>query len=354
MPKNQGFKPFLDKGGLSYMSVVTLFFVAFFVFFPRPAHAGFFSALLRIFGGVSSAETVDTSPSGELSVPLMGSQTSLPTSVGGSVDEEIALVATQENALVSTRNPLGTIPRASTDQITIYRVESGDTPGGIAERFGISLQTLLWANNLRSAGTIKIGDDLIILPVTGVQYEVKKGDTLESIAKKFKGDATEITVFNGLAIGEVLTTGQVVIIPDGEFAPAPAFPSRPASGGSRVTGVPDYKGFYMRPIIGGRRSRGIHGYNGVDLANSCGMPTMASADGTVLIARTGGWNGGYGLYVVITHANKTQTLYAHLSSLAVKAGDLVTQGQTIGTLGSTGNSTGCHIHFEIRGAKNPF
>ena len=81
---------------------------------------------------------------------------------------------------------------------------------------------------------------------------------------------------------------------------------------------------------------------------------MASADGTVLIARTGGWNGGYGLYVVITHANNTQTLYAHLSSLAVLAGDLVTQGETIGTLGSTGNSTGCHIHFEIRGAKNPF
>lgn len=285
----------------------------------------------------------------------MGSQASLPVAVGGPADEDVALVATQENALISTRNPLGTIPRASSDQITVYRVEPGDTPGGIAERFGISLQTLLWANNLRHANTIKVGDELVILPVTGVQYEVKRGDTLESIAKKFKGDAAEITVFNGLAIGEALTVGQAVIIPDGEFAPAPAPGLKPSAGGmTRITGVPDYKGFYMRPVIGGRRSRGLHGYNGVDLANSCGVPVMASAPGTVIVARTGGWNGGYGLYAVVTHANNTQTLYAHLSSLAVGAGDIVNQGTTIGALGSTGNSTGCHVHFEIRGAKNPF
>lgn len=341
-------------------SVLTLFFVAFIVLYPRPAAAGFFSKLLWLFGSVSSAETVSEVPATEISLPIMGSQVSLVSAVGGPVEEDMALVATQENALVSTRNPLGTIPRASSDQITVYRVEPGDTPGGIAERFGISLQTLLWANNLRNASTIKVGDELIILPVTGVQYEVKRGDTLESVAKKFKGDAGEITVFNGLAIGEVLTIGQVIIIPDGEFAPAPA--PRPSSGGAvRVTGVPDYKGFYMRPIVGGRNVRatktnphGLHGYNGVDITNSCGVPVMASAPGTVIVARTGGWNGGYGLYVVVTHANNTQTLYAHLSSLTVAAGDLINQGTAIGALGSTGNSTGCHVHFEIRGAKNPF
>ena len=349
--KNSYFKPFFDKGAVLYTSILTLFFVASFALFPRPAEAGFFSALLRMFGGVSSAETVTASPATELAVPLMGSQASLPVTVGGPADDEMALVATQENALVSTRNPLGTLPRASTDQITVYRVEPGDTPGGIAERFGISLQTLLWANNLRNANTVKIGDDLIILPVTGVQYEVKRGDTMESIAKKFKGDAAEITSFNGLAIGEDLVVGQVVIIPNGELTPAPV-PS--AKSTVRAPALPDHKGFYLRPIVGGRRSRGVHGYNGVDLANSCGVPVLASAGGTVLITRASGWNGGYGLYVVITHANNTQTLYAHLSSLAVAAGDLVAQGTTIGTLGSTGNSTGCHVHFEIRGAKNPF
>ena len=306
---------------------------------------------MRIFGSASSAETLNASPAADLALPLMGSMAPLPTAVGGPVDDDMALVATQENALVSTRNPLGTIPRASPDQITVYRVEPGDTPGGIAERFGISLSTLLWANNLRNANVIKIGDDLIILPVTGVQYEVKRGDTLESIAKKFKGDAGEISSFNGLAIGESLAAGQVVIIPDGELAPA----SSPATKTpSRITTLPEYKGFYLRPIIGGRRSRGVHGYNGVDLANPCGTVVMTSAPGTVIITRASGWNGGYGLYAVVTHANNTQTLYAHLSSLAVSAGDLVNQGTTIGTLGSTGNSTGCHVHFEIRGAKNPF
>lgn len=350
--KSHFYKPFFYNGFAGYMSVVTLFFVVCLAFFPRPAHAGFFSALMRIFGGVSSAETQSASPAAEFAIPLMGSQASLPAAVAGPVDEETALVATQENALVSTRNPLGTIPRASTGQITVYRVEAGDTPGGIAERFGISLPTLLWANNLRNANTVKVGDDLIILPVTGVQYEVKRGDTLESIAKKFKGDAGEIMSFNGFAIGEVLEAGQTVIIPDGELTPAPAPAVRQP--GTRVTGVPDYKGFYMRPVIGGRRSRGLHGYNGVDLASSCGTSVLASAGGTVIVARSAGWNGGYGLYAVVTHANNTQTLYAHLSSLAVGAGDLITQGTAIGTLGSTGNSTGCHVHFEIRGAKNPF
>lgn len=346
---------------LHYTTVSALLFIAFIVLYPRPAEAGFFSALRWLLGGVSSAETVSESPATEISMPIMGSQASLSAAVGAPVEDDVSLLTTQENALVSMRNPLGTIPRAASDQITVYRVEPGDTPSGIADRFGISLQTLLWANNLRSSNTVKVGDELIILPVTGVQYEVKRGDTLESIAKKFKGDAAEIMAFNGLGIGEVLTAGQIVIIPDGELTPPPAPAPRPSAGGTRVTGVPDYKGFYMRPIVGGRNVRatkanphGLHGYNGVDLANSCGTPVLASAAGTVIIARTGGWNGGYGLYAVVTHANNTQTLYAHLSSLAIKTGDLVGQGTTIGTLGSTGNSTGCHVHFEIRGAKNPF
>ena len=332
------------------MSVLTLFFVTLLLI-PRPADAGFFASILRFFGNTSAAETVIESPAAELSVPLLGSQFQLPLSVGGPVEEDVALPTTQENALISTRNPLGTIPRPASDQILVYTVQPGDTPSAVAERFGISLQTLLWANNLRSAGMIKIGDELIILPVTGVQYEVKRGDTLEGIAKKFKGDAGEIMSFNGLAIGEALQAGQIVIIPDGELS-APPSPKPAAS--FRFTALPEHAGYYIRPIIGGRRSRGIHGYNGVDLANSLGEPVLASADGTVIVARSTGWNGGYGKYIVITHPNSTQTLYAHLNSLHVSVGQSVSQGAQIGTLGSTGNSTGPHIHFEIRGARNPF
>jgi len=110
----------------------------------------------------------------------------------------------------------------------------------------------------------------------------------------------------------------------------------------------------MRPIEGGRKSQKIHGYNAVDLANSCGTPVMAAASGDVLIGRGTGWNSGYGHYIVLVHPNGTQTLYAHLSENIATEGWHVTQGQVIGYMGTTGKSTGCHVHFEIRGAKNPF
>ena len=81
---------------------------------------------------------------------------------------------------------------------------------------------------------------------------------------------------------------------------------------------------------------------------------MASASGEVIISRAGGWNGGYGSYVVIKHSNGTQTLYAHNSRNNVSVGDYVNQGDIIAFVGSTGKSTGPHVHFEIRGARNPF
>ena len=109
----------------------------------------------------------------------------------------------------------------------------------------------------------------------------------------------------------------------------------------------------MRPVTG-PRSQGIHGYNGVDIAGSCGGQIRAAAAGTVIVSKGYGWNGGYGIYVVITHANGTQTLYAHNATNWVISGQYVAQGQIIGTVGSTGRSTGCHVHFEVRGAKNPF
>lgn len=111
----------------------------------------------------------------------------------------------------------------------------------------------------------------------------------------------------------------------------------------------------MRPVSGGVRTQGIHGYNGVDLASAYGAPIYAAAAGEVIISHSdGGWNGGYGNYVVIRHDNGTQSLYAHNSSNAVSVGETVTQGQVIGYMGATGKATGTHLHFEIRGATNPF
>ena len=145
--------------------------------------------------------------------------------------------------------------------------------------------------------------------------------------------------------------GTIVIVPDGEVPQAsPVSPLR----GQLFANLPTYEGFYIRPILAGRRSRGLHGFNGVDLADSCGLPVLASADGQVLVSRSSGWNGGYGRYVVLSHINNTQTLYSHLKDVVVVPGEAVRQGQVIGSIGSSGNSTGCHVHFEVRGARNPF
>jgi len=143
-----------------------------------------------------------------------------------------------------------------------------------------------------------------------------------------------------------------VIIPEGEFV----MPKTTTASGTKVvtSGGPSYEGYYMKPVSGAARTQGIHGYNGVDLGAPVGTPIMAAADGDVIIVKNGGWNGGYGNYVVIRHDNGTQTLYAHNSSNIVYPGQYVVQGQVIGYVGSTGRSTGPHVHFEVRGAKNPF
>jgi len=260
------------------------------------------------------------------------------------------------DALVSSVGPSGTVLDAAvhkptSDQISIYVVREGDTLSQIAEMFNVTVNTVKWSNNLTS-NTLKVGDTLIILPVSGVRHTVAKGDTVASIAKKYKGDADEIMAYNNLQKGSSLAVGSVVIVPDGEVT-APSYSSG-SSSGSFSSGLKEYSGYYLRPITGGKKTQGIHGYNGVDLAAPIGTPILASADGEVIISKTGGWNGGYGNYIVVRHPNGTQTLYAHTSKNNVSAGDSVKQGDIIGAVGNSGKSTGPHVHFEIRGAKNPF
>ncbi len=260
-----------------------------------------------------------------------------------------------DSALEPDAGPLGTISEvenlSASDQISIYVVRKGDTLSAIAEMFKVSVNTIVWANDLKRATDIKDGQILVILPINGVQHTVAKGETLQSIAKKYKGDLEEILQFNDLTADQRLTVGDIVIVPDGEeSAPAPsATTPRFVRGGG-----PEYVGYYLRPIRGGVRTQGLHGYNGVDLATASGEPIYASATGRVMIAKSVGWNGGYGNYIVIKHSNGTQTLYSHNAKNVVSVGQTVVQGQVIGYIGSTGKSTGPHVHFEIRGAKNPF
>lgn len=258
-------------------------------------------------------------------------------------------------ALLAESGPSGTIAdveaKPKSDQISVYVVREGDTLSQIADMFDVSANTIRWANDLR--GAITPGETLVILPISGIQYTIKKDDTIGSIAKKYDGDADEIRLYNGLD-DEGLVVGEQIVIPNGEIEAPKATPA--SSSGPRLTrgGGPTYAGYYRRPIDGGVISQRLHGYNAIDFATYAGAPIYAAASGQVIVSKGSGWNGGYGAYVVIKHGNGTQTLYAHNSGNAVAVGQWVEQGSVIGYVGSTGRSTGNHVHFEVRGATNPF
>jgi LysM repeat protein len=272
------------------------------------------------------------------------------------------------SALAAASSPLGNDAdeeyRPASTQISVYTVHEGDTLSGIANMFDVTVNTIIWANDIKGR-VIRPGDLLVILPVTGIKYTIKKGDTLASIAKKYKADATEIASYNELSVSGSLAADTVIIIPNGEI-PATATTIKTPSGTVSIPKIgttaklhdangPNYDYYYTWPMVGGTLTQGLHGYNGIDIGAPKGTPIVASAGGTVLIARNNdGWNGGYGNYVVIQHNNGTQTLYAHASSVLVSSGDSVSQGQTIALVGRTGEATGYHLHFEVRGAENPF
>lgn len=281
-----------------------------------------------------------------------------------------------ENTLLAARIPnpdigydLGHGDSVTNQVVEIYIVQSGDTLTGIANKFDISIDTIRWQNKLDSS-RIRIGQKLEILPVTGVNHQVAQKDTLESIAKQYKVSAASIASFNGLEVDGPLVLDQKLIIPGASIPqpkitkPRPANTVRPATNTvrngvninrypTRMISYPHYPGYFIRPVSGYRLSRGIHGMNAVDIAAPRGVPVVASAGGTASTVRYSGWNSGYGKYVIISHPNGTQTLYAHMSGVQVGPGQRVSQGQTIGYVGSTGNSTGNHLHFEVRGARNP-
>lgn len=270
-----------------------------------------------------------------------------------------------DSALVPYQGPNGSpgdsLVTPATEQISTYLVRPGDTLSEIAAMYGVSVNTIIWANDLASARDVHPGDTLIILPVSGIEHTVAKGETLASLAKKYSADAGEIAAYNGLAAGTALAVGSSIIIPGGELAPAPA-PKKSGGSGSAKVGSEPYLGGsgasvggWTNPLPGGLIWQGIHGWNAVDIAAPKGTPIHAAAGGTVIIARNnGGWNGGYGNYVVITHANGTETLYAHMTHAIVANGQQVGAGQVIGYVGATGLATGPHLHFEVRGAANPF
>lgn len=322
---------------------------------PAVARASVLGVILAsIKGNTAEADTLSLSGNVQTMTLLRPAMNIDPAPARGGGDITIV----DDSALLPEEGPAGTIadiekPKNST--ISTYVVRAGDTLSGIALMFDVSPSTILWANDISKGSALKVGQRLTILPVTGVRYTVKKGDTLASIAKKHSGDATEIANYNG--IESSLAVGSVIIIPNGEIqAPTP----KKSAVAKTVTASVKYGtsaqvGYFMAPLSRYIETQGIHGYNGVDLGAPSGTPIMASAAGEVVVAKASGYNGGYGAYVVIQHGNGSQTLYAHMSKVATSGGSFVEQGEVIGYVGSTGRSTGAHLHFEIRnGIRNPF
>ncbi len=319
---------------------------------PAVTHAGFFDVLNSFFSKIKEVHLDQRPVNSQTMQLLQGAVSSDPNPAKGGGD--IAVVGGV--ALLSEDGPSGTIAdvqdNTTSGHISIYVVRSGDSLSSIAKLFGVSVNTVVWANDIKG-GVISPGQTLVILPVSGVEHTVVKGDTIQSIAKKYKADATEIAQFNDLTQDSSLAIGEVIIIPDGEIAAPTSGANTPTS---RVHGAggPVLVGYYLRPLIGGHKTQGLHGYNAIDLGAPIGTPVFASAEGTVIVSKNYGWNGGYGSYIVISHPNGTQTLYAHLSKNLVFEGYGVVKGQVIGEVGRTGKATGPHLHFEIRGAANPF
>jgi LysM repeat protein len=320
---------------------------------PIPTNASVFSFVSNLFNK-TDVVVGDQGLNSQNMALLQAAISSDPNPAKGG--GEITII--ENTALLSETGPSGSLAdvkenSSTSDQINIYVVREGDSLSQIAKMFNVSTNTIIWANDLHNS-VIKEGQTLVILPITGVRHEVLKGETLISITKKYKGDFDEILNYNNFSKDTNLVVGDIVIIPDGDIATY-SFGNTKSNTISTIkgTGGPNYSDYYIIPV-NGRRSQGLHGYNAIDIAAPTGTPIIASASGQVIISRDSGWNGGYGSYVVIKHNNGTQTLYAHMSQDIVYTGQNVVQGQVIGYVGNTGKSTGPHIHFEIRGAKNPF
>lgn len=248
-------------------------------------------------------------------------------------------------------------------EIQEYIVEEGDTLSNLATKFEISLNTILWANDLTGKSTIRPGQKLIILPVSGVIYHVKSGDTLSKIAQNYKADLKKIVDFNELSEEGDIHIGDILIIPNGAM-PSQAVKSSSVSPTPNNVGIPVVPSAslvnsqFILPVSSPYLiTQGLHWYNAVDFSQpgyACGRPVFAAAGG---IIQEIGYNNTYGNYIRILHPNGVVTLYAHLSAVKVKNNDSVNVGNIIGYIGNTGRTrgvSGCHLHFEVRGAQNPF
>lgn len=242
----------------------------------------------------------------------------------------------------------------ATPEAFVYTVQEGDTIAGIAEKYSVTTDTILWSNGISSNDIIRAGDHLTILPISGVLHTVASGDTLLAIARQYDVDALAIAKYNRLADTHSLSIGEKLIIPGGEItAPRQVPPiigrdTRIADGSDGPTPEPVQStgdGLVWPTTTKHIAQYFRWGHTGIDIDNRSRPAIYAALDGTVEFA---GWLGAYGNLVIVSHGNGLQTYYAHLGKFYVGEGESVDKGQAIAQMGSTGRSTGPHLHFEVR------
>ena len=244
--------------------------------------------------------------------------------------------------------------------ITEYEIEAGDNLWSIAHKFGITLETLLWANDLNKNSVIQIGQKLVVSPVSGIIHHVKAGETISELAKKYEGKTSDIIAFNELSNEADIFIGDILIIPEGKM---PKVKVQYAVSSS----VPLANSYFICPISAPCRiTQRLHWYNAIDFSNGkCGDVIYAAAGGKVLKVKltnsVSRWAfGGAGNHITILHPNGVVTMYGHILKALVSQGQQVSQGQVIALMGGepgtpgAGMSTGCHVHFGVNGARNPF
>ncbi len=275
-------------------------------------------------------------------------------SPGMSFVQDNSLVAVSPTAVLDVDvlgSVLGGVESDQRDGIIEYVVEEGDSLYSIAGKFDISLNTILLTNDLTVGSVIRPGQKLVILPVTGVIHHVKSGDTLSEIAKTYKGKTSEIIEENGLSSAGDIFIGDILIIPNGEM---PVVKSTNYAGS-----IPVGSSYFIPPVAKVHITQGLHWYNAIDFGESCGSPIFAAAAGTVQKIDYG-YNFGAGNTIRVLHPNGVVTSYGHIQKATVVVGQKVSQGEQIALIGGkpgtkgAGISTGCHVHFAVHGARNPF
>ena len=290
----------------------------------------------------------------------------------GPIDDSALAAAAVDNSGAFTQSPipLTNTPKRIRRDVIKYTVQYGDTVSGIASDYAVSADSILWANPKLedNPDMLSVGQVLNIPPVTGVLYTVQNGDTLRGILTKFKGksnvdDLLQNTVnleFNQILHDlkppdYALTVGQFLMIPGGS---KPYVPRTVTAYNGPIPGsAPRGTGNFGWPVSGVITQGFWARHPGIDIGAGKGTPVYAADSGYVIFS---GWDNeriSYGFMILINHGNGFLTRYAHLSAMMVQAGDSVKKGQLIGRVGSTGNSTGPHLHFEIilNGVhRNPF